>query len=85
MRPAWAPPVTSPAVRGGGTSGRRSQGLRGATMRLAKRAAGVGRLGNQTFHGRLMAAAELVAGEVLQGGEPDGWGLKSVEKGERKS
>ena len=53
--------------------------------RLAKGAAGVGRLGNQMFHGWLMAAAELVAGEVLQGGEPDGWGLKSVEKGERKS
>jgi hypothetical protein len=52
--------------------------------RLAKGAAVVGRLGNQTFHGRLMAAAELVAVEVLQGGKPDGWGLKSVEKGERK-
>ena len=77
--------MASQAVRGGGTSGGRSQGLRGATARLAKGAAGVGRLGNQTFHGRLMAAAELVAGEVLQGGEPYGWGLKSVEKGERKS
>ena len=77
--------MTSPAVRGGGTSGRRSQALRGATARLAKGAAVVGRLGNQMFHGRLMAAAELVAVEVLQGGKPDGWGLKSVEKGERKS
>ena len=77
--------MASQAVRGGGTSGARSQGLRGATARLAKGAAVVGRLGNQTFHGRLIAAAELVAGKVLQGGEPDGWGLKSVEKGERKS
>ena len=32
-----------------------------------------------TFYGQPTAATELIVREVLQGGETEGWGLKSVE------
>ena len=38
-----------------------------------------------TFYGQPTAATELIVREVLQGGEMEGWGLKSVEQDEGKA
>jgi len=47
--------------------------------------AGWGCSATWTFHEQATAAAELIVREVLQGGEMEGWGLKSIEQDEGKA
>jgi hypothetical protein len=52
-------------------------GLRGGVEGITKGVKGWGDMEMRMFHGWRGRRAEVVAEEGLQGGEKDGWGLKS--------
>ena len=60
--------------------GARAQELRGDMARLTKGVVGAGDSATRMFHGRPTVVAELVAGEVPQGGKTKRRGLKSDEE-----
>ena len=73
-RRAWAA-VVSPAARGGETAGACAQGLRGDVARLTRGDRGVGRLRDEDDPRMTDGTVELIAWEVMQGGEMEGWDL----------